>query len=438
MFSILLIIPWRRLLTPCLCLVCFALAVASPNSAQEEGTQSVADAARSARAKHDPTTALNAPAPHSPFSQTQLLAWQIAGVSTSDLLSQLKASGVGFPPDDSHLAPFRDAQFPTDLIAALPTVPSHLDATAPAEVPQSLIAASRAFNAKDYAAARLALEPLLQQTPNAGLYAALGNVQFNSHDLTSAKTSFEHAVQLDPTFVYAHVRLAGIYYGLENGPQTAAEAKKALQLQPDNAQARKYLSLSLSMRLQGANDRASSDSGVEDLTDLGTKDGTNQEAKDLNNQGLALMDEGEWNKAEAAFKGAIALEPKIALWYYNLGNLYVKWGGHNVLAGNAYRQAKALAPRNLAVRQNYGHFLCEGHAYNDAISEFREILKMDPDWNMARPCLYTALFNIGRTGEAAQVLAQYRYWNQTHGVPDDSAEIEADTIHPNDKNGPSL
>lgn len=60
------------------------------------------------------------------------------------------------------------------------------------------------------------------------------------------------------------------------------------------------------------------------LSDLGTKDGDNHQAKDLNNQGLALMDQQEWNKDEAAFKGAIALDPEVALWYYNLGHLYVK------------------------------------------------------------------------------------------------------------------
>jgi hypothetical protein len=49
---------------------------------------------------------------------------------------------------------------------------------------------------------------------------------------------------------------------------------------------------------------------------------------------------------------------------------------------------------------------------------------MDPDWNIARPCLYTSLYNSGRKAEAAQVLAEYRHWNQTHDVPDDSAEIE--------------
>lgn len=36
------------------------------------------------------------------------------------------------------------------------------------------------------------------------------------------------------------------------------------------------------------------------------------------------MDQQEWNKDEAAFKGAIALDPEVALWYYNLGHLYVK------------------------------------------------------------------------------------------------------------------
>jgi lipoprotein NlpI len=92
-----------------------------------------------------------------------------------------------------------------------------------------------------------------------------------------------------------------------------------------------------------------------------------------------------------------------------------------VKMGRPQRLAKALAPHNLAVRQNYGHFLSEGHSYDDAITEFQEILKMDPNWNMARPCLYS----VGRKNEAAHVLAEYRYWNQTHGVPDDRDQMEA-------------
>ena len=422
MFTDILTISRRKFLAPCLCLFCFAFVSALPVPAQEE-TQSVADAARAARARHEqPASGVSAPTPHSPFSQNQLLAWQIAGVSAPDLLSQLKANGIAFSPDDSHLNLLKDAQFPADLIAALPTVPSHPGASASAEVPQPLIAASRAFIAKDYVAARKSLEPLAQQTPNADLFVAFGNLASLSHDLPSAKSAFERAVQLDPSFVYAHVRLAGIYYSLENGAQAGAEARKALQLQPGNAEARRVLSLSLSMKLLGGG--GSAGGGAEDLSDLANSEGISQEAKDLNNQAIQLENQGDYKGAEAAWNHAISLEPKMALFYYSLANMYVKWGGHNVLALNAFRQAKALAPRNLAVRQNYGHFLCEGHSFNDAIVEFQEILKMDPDWNIARPCLYISLYSVGRKNEAAQVLADYRYWNQSHGVPDDSDQIE--------------
>jgi len=109
-----------------------------------------------------------------------------------------------------------------------------------------------------------------------------------------------------------------------------------------------------------------------------------------------LEDQGDYKGAETAWNQAIKLEPKAAVFY-------------------SY---------NLAIRQNYGHYLCENHSYNNAITEFQEILKMDSDWNIARPCLYISLYNVGRKDEAAQVLAEYRNWNQTHGVPDDSDQIE--------------
>jgi Tfp pilus assembly protein PilF len=422
-------------LLPAFSLVCFIFAAAIPTLGQNDQTQSVADAARAARAKHDPSaTSASAPAPHAPFSQLQILAWQIAGVTTPDLLLQLKASGIAFSPDDTHLNPLKDAQLPADLLAVLPSVPPHSDAAASAEVPQALIAASQAFKSKDYASARQALEPLAQHTSNADLFAALGNLDFLSHDLPSAKSAFERAIQLDPAFVYAHVRLAGIYYKLENGSQANAEARKALQLQPDNAEARRYLSLSLSMKLQGGSGTSAA-GGVEDMSDLANSEGMSQEAKDLNNQAIQLDDQGDYKGAETAWNKAAALQPQAALFQYSLANLYVKWGGHNVLAENAFQKAKVLAPRNLAIRQNYGHYLCEAHAYNNAIKEFQEILKMDPDWNMARPCLYMALVNVGRKNEADRVLADYRGWNQAHGVPDDSAEFEVHEPRIDDPSG---
>ena len=41
--------------------------------------------------------------------------------------------------------------------------------------------------------------------------------------------------------------------------------------------------------------------------------------------------------------------------------------------------------------------------WNEAIAEFEELLKMDPTWNLARPCLYNALKAVGRNAEAQKV-----------------------------------
>jgi tetratricopeptide (TPR) repeat protein len=422
--TIVLCLRLRKLLPCLLGLPLFALTwLAMPSLAQDEQTQSVADAARAARARHaqQPGTS-GSLGQHAPFSQTQLIAWQIAGVSAQDLVAEVKANGIAFSPDDAHLTSLKDAQIAPEILAALPAASSHPEASAGA-IPQPLIAASQAHSAKDYAGARQALEPLAHQNKDADLYAALGNVLFLSNDLPAAKTAFESATQLDPTFLYAHLRLANIDYSLKNSEQTTAEARKILKLQPDNTEARRYLSLSLSMRLQG------SDGGpakkFEDLSDLASAaEDLSQETKDLNNQAIQLQQQGDYKGAEEAWNQAIKLNPKVALFYYSLANMYDEWGQHEALEYSNFLKAKALAPRNLAVRQNLGHYLCTYHKYNDAITEFREILEMDPDWNIARPCLYRALYATGKKNEAGRVIADYRFWNQAHGVPDDSDEIE--------------
>jgi hypothetical protein len=105
----------EKLLLSTLCLFGFAFASAIPTLGQDDQTQSAADAARAARAKHEPPeNSTSAPAPHPPLSQLQILAWQIAGVTTPDLLLQLKANGIAFSPDDPHLNALKEAQLPAD------------------------------------------------------------------------------------------------------------------------------------------------------------------------------------------------------------------------------------------------------------------------------------------------------------------------------------
>jgi tetratricopeptide (TPR) repeat protein len=404
---------WLRFVCVAFC-VATVISLASSSCAQE--TESVGDAARAFRARRAAQGNQDAKRPaQSPLSATTLVEWQIAGMAVPDELNEIQARGISFAADDAHLRSLKDARLAPELLAALPNVPSHPDSGS-SEIPQALTAAAQAFGAKDYASTRHALEGLIaQHNQDAGLYAALGNLHFAGRDFDAAKTAFVRSAELDPGFVYAHVRLAQIYYRLEQGSQVADEAKQALRLQPTNAEAHKYLALSSTLQMQDSGGVAAGGGQVEDLSDL--KAGSNKEAKDLNNQAIALADQNEWGKAEAAYKRAIELDPAVAMYYYNLGNLYTKWR-HPQQALAALNKAKALAPRNMAVRQNLGYSMCQFNLFSDAVTEFREMLDMDPHWNMARPCLIKALDSLGRRKEADQVEMDYKFYKNS----DDSGE----------------
>jgi tetratricopeptide (TPR) repeat protein len=412
----------RRLLrlrwSKCLCAAfCVAVVISSARSSYAQETESVGDAARVFRARRAAQGNQDAKRPaQDPLSATTIVEWQIAGMAVPDVLNEVQARGISFAADDAHLTSLKDAHLPAELLAALPNVPSHPDASNSSEIPQALTGAAQAFSAKDYASARHALESLIaQHSQDASLYAALGNLRFATRDFDAAKTAFVRSAELDPGFAYAHVRLAQIYYRLEESSQVADEAKQALRLQPTNAEAHKYLALSSTMQMQDSEGAAAGGGNVEDLSDL--KAGSNTEAKDLNNQGIALAQQNKWANAEAAYKRAIELDPNVAMYYYNLGNLYTKWQ-HPQQALAALNKAKALAPRNMAVRQNLGYTMCQFNLFSDAVTEFREMLDMDPHWNMARPCLIKALDSLGRKTEADQVEMDYKLYKSS----DDSGE----------------
>ncbi len=109
---------------------------------------------------------------------------------------------------------------------------------------------------------------------------------------------------------------------------------------------------------------------------------------------------------------------QVALYYYNLGNLYTKRRfSQQALA--SLNKATALAPRNMAVRQNLGYCMCQFQLYSQAVNEFQEMLEMDPHWNMARPCLIDALNRMGRQVEANQVKMDYKLYKSSDDSGDD-------------------
>lgn len=61
----------------------------------------------------------------------------------------------------------------------------------------------------------------------------------------------------------------------------------------------------------------------------------------------------------------------------------------------------------MRIRQNLGAAYCNSGRSEEAVAEFQELLAIDPDWNMARLCLYKSLNSLGRMEEAAAVKKEY-------------------------------
>ena len=57
--------------------------------------------------------------------------------------------------------------------------------------------------------------------------------------------------------------------------------------------------------------------------------------------------------------------------------------------------------------KNPGAACCSSARSQEAVAEFEDLLAIDPDWNVARLCLYKSLKRLGRLDEATAVKAEY-------------------------------
>lgn len=100
--------------------------------------------------------------------------------------------------------------------------------------------------------------------------------------------------------------------------------------------------------------------------------------------GIALAELGNTGRAEAEFLAALRLRPRFSQALYNLGNLHLNRGDYSI-----------------------------------AVQNLREALDLDPESPEIRLALGTALYNVGRREEAAEVLR----WIEAH-LPDHPANVK--------------
>ena len=149
--------------------------------------------------------------------------------------------------------------------------------------------------------------------------------------------------------------------------------------------------------------------------------------KAYNNLGNALMAQGHWDEAVAAYRKAIALKPDYALAHGNLGGVLGKMGRLDE-AVVACRQAIVLEPGHPDAYVNLGTALVERGQIDEAIAAYRQALAYKPDYAEAHSSLILAQhFHPGC--DARVIASEQRRWSRRHADP----LMRCNRPHPNSR-----
>ena len=212
-----------------------------------------------------------------------------------------------------------------------------------------------------------AVAPEVYESYLKGRYALDG--AHSNAELEEGIRYFQEAIARDPTFAQAYVGLAGAYTRMgtvaaggtpsETRPKVISAARKALEIDPNLAEAHVLL----------AN---------------------------------TLQEQWQWNEAESEYKRALELQPNNAsahAWYA----LWLSCQGRTDEAVAWVRRARELDPVEVS-GGSVAWILFQAHRYDEAIRELRDVLAVRPDDGGGLGGLGFALLGKGQATEAVTVL----------------------------------
>ena len=123
-------------------------------------------------------------------------------------------------------------------------------------------------------------------------------------------------------------------------------------------------------------------------------------AYDLYVRASALDEESQsYDEAEALYRKAIELDPKLSIAYTNLGNIRFR-RGDVVTAEELYRRALEVDDRQPEAHYNLGYVMLERGQSQRAIPYFQKAIQSDPKFSDAHFNLAMALENLSESGRA--------------------------------------
>jgi tetratricopeptide (TPR) repeat protein len=326
----------------------------------------------------------------------QLMSWLTAGVPGNRLVRIVQERGMASIPGKEQLRQLESAGADPILLKALANLKVSASAQSETfEIPAILVQVGVDARGQRFHGAELALRQVLSSDPkNAALHFALSAMLRQQERWDDAFDELTIAADLMPDFPENHSAMAYIFYRLDDGPNTIAEARTALSMDPRNAEAYQFLALGLySSGQYGA--------AVHAFMESLARDGNNPDTYyDL---GITLHADGNQTAAISAYRQAIHL--KSSFWQAH-SNLALVLHEQNKLeeAIVEYREAKRLAPQEASIRNNLGNTYCDKGNFDAAILELHELYQQHPEWQQGHTCMARAYMTKKDYGSAIEEL----------------------------------
>jgi len=327
------------------------------------------------------------------LSKSELLALVAGEILSENVAFDIHTRGLAFVPDASYKSLLKSAGADDKILAALDaakTSPSgNTETASDKELLQHLSHAGSLIKSNQLDDAASELTSSLSGGNKSEVGFVVGMVLIAQQRFPEAGKVYSRILAQDPDFPELHNRLSMTYYQSGDAEEALRQAKTALAENPNNPSA--HMNAAVSLQTMQHFDAAKQEyqKAIQSKPDY---------VLAYVNLGGLLDDLKDFDGAIEQNKKALALDPGNIRARYDLGISYAN-KGDLVSAIREYREVKLRDPHNLEARQNLGSTLMQTDPAA-AITEFRELAAIAPNWPLCHQCLGSAYLKTGRLDDA--------------------------------------
>jgi len=208
----------------------------------------------------------------------------------------------------------------------------------------------------------------------------LGKALYQKGQVNEAMAQCQRALEIDPNYAEAHSNLGLALFQKGQVDEAVAQFQKALEINPNDAEADYNLGNALFQKGQVDEAVAQYQKALEIQPSF---------AAAHSNLGNALFQKGQLNEAVAQFQKALEINPNDAEVHYNLGNALFQKGQVDE-AVTQYQKVLEIDPNSFATHYNLGGALFQKGQLDEAIAQFQEVLRLKPGFSPAQNLLVKA------------------------------------------------